>query len=75
VNISPLSMLVDSNPHEVWFYNNPSLSHLNVFGCDEFVHVPKENRRKLDKKKIKCIFIGYKRGMNDIRSRILHQRE
>jgi hypothetical protein len=27
------------------------------------VHVPKEKRSKLDKKAIKCIFIGYKEGM------------
>jgi hypothetical protein len=55
--------LVDSTPHEVWFGKNPSLSHLKVFGCDAFVHVPKEKRSKLDKKEVKCIFIGYKEGM------------
>jgi hypothetical protein len=40
-----------------------SLSHLKVFGCDAFVHVPKEKRSKMDKKEVKCIFIGYKEGM------------
>jgi hypothetical protein len=34
-----------------------------VFGCDAYVHVPKENRSKLDKKAEKCIFIGYKDGV------------
>jgi hypothetical protein len=63
VNRSPSSVLVDSTPHEVWFGKNPSLSHLKVFGCDAFVHVPKEKRNKLDKKEVKCIFIGYKDGM------------
>jgi hypothetical protein len=47
----------------VWYSNNPSLSHLKVFGCDAFVHVPKEKRNKLDKKAVKCIFIRYKEGM------------
>jgi hypothetical protein len=61
--MSPSSTLVKSTPHEVWFGNNPSLSHLKVFGCDVFVHVPKEKRSKLDKKEVKCIFIGYKEGM------------
>jgi hypothetical protein len=37
--------------------------HLKVFGCDAFVHVPKEKRIKLYKMEIKCIFIGYKKGM------------
>jgi hypothetical protein len=34
-----------------------------LFGCDAYVHVPKENRSKLDKKAEKCIFIGYKDGV------------
>jgi hypothetical protein len=34
-----------------------------VFGCEAYVHVPKENKSKLDKKDEKCIFIGYKDGM------------
>jgi hypothetical protein len=63
VNMSPSSTLVDSTPHEVWSGNKPSLSHLKVFGYDAFVHVPKEKRSKLDKKVVKCIFIGYKEGM------------
>ena len=42
----------------------PSLEHLRVFGCDAYVHVPKENKSKLDNKAEKCIFIGHKYGMN-----------
>ena len=34
-----------------------------VFGCDAYVHVPKEKRTKLDTKSEKCIFIGYKDGL------------
>ena len=34
-----------------------------MFGCDAYVHVPKENRSKMDKKAEKCIFIGYKDGV------------
>jgi hypothetical protein len=61
--MSPSSTLVDMTPYEVWFSNNPSVTHLKVFGCDAFVHVPKEKRSKLDKKVVKCIFIEYKKGM------------
>jgi hypothetical protein len=50
VNMSPLLVLVKMTPHEVWSGNNPLVSHLIVFGCDAFVHFPKEKRRKLDKK-------------------------
>jgi hypothetical protein len=47
----------------VWYGNNPLVSHIKLFGYDAFVHVPKEKRSKLDKKEVKCIFIGYKEGM------------
>jgi hypothetical protein len=63
VNRSPSSTLDDKTPHEVWFGKKPSLQHIRVFGCDDYVHVPKENRSKLDKKVEKCIFIGYKDGV------------
>eukprot|EP00253_Pinus_taeda_P022018 PITA_22018 len=58
VNRSPSSALEDRTPQEVWAGKKPSLSHLRVFGCDAYVHVPKENRTKLDSKSEKCIFIG-----------------
>jgi IS30 family transposase len=63
VNRSPSSALVDRTPHEVWNRKKPSLQHLRVFCFDAYVHVPKENRSKMDKKVEKCIFIGYKDGV------------
>ena len=50
VNRSPSSVLGDKTPQEVWTGKEPSLTHLKVFGCDAYVHVPKENRSKMDKK-------------------------
>ena len=50
VNRSPSLALDDTTPHEVWFGKKPSLQHLRVFVCDAYVHVPKENRSKLDNK-------------------------
>jgi hypothetical protein len=64
VNRSPSSALVEKTLHEIWTGKKPSLEHLKVFGCDDYVHVPKENRSKLDNKVEKRIFIGYKDGMN-----------
>jgi hypothetical protein len=63
VNMSHSSVLFESTPQEVWSSKNPLLSHIKVFGCDAFVHFPKEKRSKLDKKVVKCIFIEYKEGM------------
>eukprot|EP00253_Pinus_taeda_P010933 PITA_10933 len=58
VNKSPSSALEDKTPQEVWTSKKPSLSHMRVFGCDTFVHVPKEKRTKLDSKFGKCNFNG-----------------
>jgi hypothetical protein len=63
INQSPSSALDDKNPHEVWNGKKPSLQHIRVFGYDAYVHIPKENMCKLDKKDEKCIFIGYKDGV------------
>jgi hypothetical protein len=63
VNKSLSSALDDKTPQEVWTGKEPSLTHLKVFGCDAYVHVPKENMSKIDKKVEKCIFIGYKDGL------------
>ena len=62
VNSSPSSVLEDKTPHEVWIGKKTSLSHMRVFGCDAYVHVPKEKRTKLDNKFERCIFIRYKYG-------------
>jgi hypothetical protein len=63
VHRSPSSALDEKTLQEVWIGKKPSLTHLKVFGCDSYVHVPKENKSKLDKKVEKCIFIGYKDGL------------
>jgi hypothetical protein len=39
-----------------------SYDHLRVFGCRAFVHIPKDERSKLDSKTKECIFLGYGNG-------------
>ena len=63
VNRSPSSVLDDKTPQKVWTGKKPSLTHLKVIGCEAYVHVPKENMSKLDKKDETCIFIVYKDGI------------
>jgi hypothetical protein len=43
VNKSPSSTLDDKPPQEVWTGKKPSLAHLNIFGCEAYVYVPKED--------------------------------
>ena len=57
-------MLEDKTSHKIWICKKTSLSHIRVFGCDAYVHVPKEKRTKLDSKHERCIFIRYKDGLN-----------
>ena len=46
-------------PFELWTGATPTIGHLRVFGCIAHVHIPAETRRKLDRKSVPCIFIGY----------------
>lgn len=35
------------------------LSHMKVFGCKAFAHIPKANRKKWDDKAVELMFVGY----------------
>ena len=59
MNRCPTKSMKNKIPQEAWIGMNHSVSHLNVFGCVAYAHVPDELRKKLDKKGQKCIFVGY----------------
>ena len=59
INRSPTTTLDGGIPKKVWTGKKLNYSHLKIFGCEAFVHIPKENRTKLDDKSMKCIFLGY----------------
>jgi len=44
---------------EAWSGRKHSVTHVRVFGCVAYAHVPNELRKKLDDKGEKCIFVGY----------------
>jgi hypothetical protein len=46
-------------PEEMFSGKKPEVSHLKIFGCPVFVHIPKEKRTKLDPLGKKGIFVGY----------------
>jgi hypothetical protein len=62
INRSPTTTLGGGIPKEVWTSKRVNDSHLKLFGCEAFVHIPKENRTKIDDKSMKCIFLGYVDG-------------
>lgn len=59
INLSPSAPLDGDVPERVWTGKDVSYSHLKVFGCKTFVHIPKDERSKLDGKSKECIFLGY----------------
>ncbi|WJZ84568.1 hypothetical protein VitviT2T_004168 [Vitis vinifera] len=46
-------------PDRIRSDNEISYDHLHVFGCKAFVHIPKNEKSKLDAKTRPCVFIGY----------------
>ncbi|CAL1360546.1 unnamed protein product [Linum trigynum] len=62
-NRSPSVPLKYDAPEKVWTGKEVSYKHLRVFGCKAFVHIPKDERSKLDSKTRPCVFIGY--GQNE----------
>ena len=59
-NHIPLSAIKgNKTPLEVWSGKKPDVSHLKVFGCMAYEHVPDTQKQKLDKKALKLRFIGY----------------
>ena len=49
-NRSPTTALKDKTPFESLFCRRPDISQLKVFGCVSYVHIPDNQRRKLDAK-------------------------
>lgn len=58
-NRSVAAGLDNKTPFEVWNKRRPNVNHLRIFGSHVMVHVPKEKRRKFDKKSEKMILVGF----------------
>ena len=56
----------DMTPYELFFGKKPSVGHLRVFGAPAFVKIPEGNRKKMDAKSRKCIFVGYDRQTDKV---------
>ena len=53
------SALGFKTPEEMFTRKKPEVSHLKIFGCLVYIHIPKEKRTKLDPSGKKGIFVGY----------------
>jgi hypothetical protein len=50
MNRTPTTTIHGMTPKEKFTYKKPNVSHLIVFGCNAYMHVPDEKRSKLDQK-------------------------
>jgi hypothetical protein len=53
------SALGFKTPEEMFTGKKPEVSHLKIFGCPVFIHIPKEKRNKMEPSGKKGIFVGY----------------
>jgi len=58
INRTPLSPNNMRSPYELLYGEKPTVKHLRIFGCNCYVHVPESQRRELEAKAKKCIFVG-----------------
>ncbi len=59
MNRTPTTTVHGITPEEKFTGKKPNVSHLIMFNCIAYVHVPDEKKSKLDPKAEKCIFIRY----------------
>ena len=58
----PHRVLENNTPKEVFSDKKPKVSHLRIFDCLVYIHIPKEKRTKLDPSGKKGIFVGYSKS-------------
>ena len=58
-NRSPHQVFSNKTLEEAFTGVNPDVSHLRIFGCSVYIHVPKEKRSKLEPSGKKETFVRY----------------
>ena len=66
-NRTPHRVLENQTPEEIFSGKKPKVSHLKIFGCPVYIHIPKEKRTKLDPSRKKGIFVGYSESLKAYR--------
>jgi hypothetical protein len=61
INRSSKAALDEKVAKEAWTGNKVDYFGLRVFGCPAYVHIPSEERSKLDPKSRQCVFLEYEK--------------
>lgn len=67
LNRTGTSTVKEKTPYELWNGEPAKIDQFRIFGSEVYVHIPKQQRRKLDAKSKKCIFFGYENDMKGFR--------
>ena len=59
-NRSPHVILENKTVEEAFTSQKPEEGHLRIFGCPEYIHVPKEKRMKMDPSRKNGTFVCYR---------------
>jgi hypothetical protein len=74
-NRCPHAILKEKTPEEVFLGIKPEVEHLRIFGCPVYIHVPKENRTKMEPSGKKGVFVGYSEKSKAYMIYVLVQRQ
>ncbi|UYV83682.1 SETMAR [Cordylochernes scorpioides] len=58
-NRSLCSALDNKVPEEIWLSRKVSVRHFKIFGALAYAHIPKQKRKKFDRRAERCILVGY----------------
>ena len=53
------ALLTIAHIMEIWTSSKPNYDKLRIFGCEAYALIPKDDRRKLEPRSRKCVFLGY----------------
>lgn len=59
LNRTGISSVENVSPHELWFGKKPRIRHMRIIGSLCYAHIPMQKRKKMAKKALKGILIGY----------------
>lgn len=59
LNRTGTSTCVNKTPYELWCNKEADIKTFKVFGEPVYAHIPKQQRKKLDKKANEYVFVGY----------------
>ena len=74
-NRSSQGIVGDKTPEEAFTGVKTKVSHLRIFGCRVYIHIPKEKSTKLEPSGKKGTFVGYNETLKAYKIYIPRQRQ